>query len=101
MNRECSSCGHVFEREQGYFLGAIYVNYGLTAMIGLVIFFVTFVAMKTPLSTALIAMVVFSVIFPLMFFRLARSLWMAMDLRIDPPGSGDEDIEEFTRRKEP
>src|SRR5256885_2868347 len=26
MNRDCSHCGLVFAREQGYFVGAIYVN---------------------------------------------------------------------------
>ena len=33
MHRSCDSCGLVFERGPGYWLGSIYVNYGLTALV--------------------------------------------------------------------
>jgi len=29
MNEHCPHCGLRFEREQGYFLGAMYISYGL------------------------------------------------------------------------
>ena len=38
MNKRCSSCQLQFERESGFFLGAIYFNYGLTALIVTVLY---------------------------------------------------------------
>src|SRR5262249_54898084 len=35
MRDTCAACGLRYEREQGYFVGAIYVNYLLTAALGL------------------------------------------------------------------
>ena len=33
MHERCPHCGVKFEREPGFFLGSIYINYGLTALI--------------------------------------------------------------------
>ena len=33
MADACSSCGLDFQREQGYYIGAMYINYGMTTLI--------------------------------------------------------------------
>ena len=33
MHQKCAQCGYHFDRGAGYWLGAIYVNYGITAVI--------------------------------------------------------------------
>ena len=33
MHQKCSQCGYHFDRGAGYWLGAIYVNYGITAIV--------------------------------------------------------------------
>ena len=33
MHERCRVCGYRFEREQGYFVGAMYINYGVTVLI--------------------------------------------------------------------
>ena len=33
MRSRCDWCGLIYEREPGFFLGSIYVNYGLTAVL--------------------------------------------------------------------
>jgi uncharacterized protein (DUF983 family) len=33
MYERCAVCGLRFEREQGYFLGAMYINYGVTVVL--------------------------------------------------------------------
>lgn len=90
MHESCSRCGFRFAREAGFFLGSIYVNYGLTALILAVVYpillFGGYVA-ETPL---LIASAVFVVVFPILFFPFARSLWLGFDQCIDPRG-GDRD----------
>src|SRR3954468_5338312 len=42
MNDECPVCGHHFEREPGYFLGAMYISYPLSiVVIGLSLWLIT------------------------------------------------------------
>lgn len=38
MHKKCSNCGYHFEREPGYFLGAMYISYGLSVFLGLLTF---------------------------------------------------------------
>lgn len=84
MHIDCSHCGLKFDRGPGYYLGSIYINYGLTAALltaGYLALFLT----DTLSPTARLALLGgFCVIFPLWFFRYARSLWLALDLYVDP-----------------
>ena len=38
MNESCSKCNYRFDREPGYFLGAMYISYGLAIFQGIVTF---------------------------------------------------------------
>jgi uncharacterized protein (DUF983 family) len=78
----CSACGLRYEREQGYFVGAIYVNYALTAALGLggVLLLDRIVGLS--LWQELAVAVPVMLVAPLLFFRHARSLWLAVDFLI-------------------
>lgn len=83
MNKRCSRCDLKYERSPGYFLGSMYVNYGLTSIIMTIgyvsLHFGAGIANRT-LTPWLIG---FCIVFPTLFFRYARSLWMAMDACFD------------------
>jgi uncharacterized protein (DUF983 family) len=83
-NPSCAECGLIFQREPGYYLGAIYFNYGLTASILVVAYFVLFFLFGVSPDTMLWPLAAFCVIFPLWFFRYARSLWRSWDQYFDP-----------------
>lgn len=83
MNAECSFCRLRFEREQGFFVGAIYVNYAVTVLIAMPGFFLLDRYGAT-LAQQLIFWGAFVVIFPLAFFRHSRSLWLAVAHLLDP-----------------
>jgi uncharacterized protein (DUF983 family) len=84
MRRECSNCHLKYEREPGYFLGSIYVNYGLTAvLVTLGYFGLTFSGVVSSQAAQWIVMA-FALVFPLWFFRYARSLWLGFDHFWDP-----------------
>ena len=86
MHEHCPSCDWKFERAPGYFLGSIYVNYGLTALLVVIAYFsLYFSAVLTP-REILWTLAAFSVLFPIWFFRYARALWVAFDIYFDPPG---------------
>jgi hypothetical protein len=65
-------------------LGAIYFNYGLTALILSIAYpLLVLTGGMTPRG-ALGVGFAFAVLFPLFFFRYARSLWLGFDEFLDP-----------------
>ncbi len=84
MNPECPHCGLKYQREPGYFLGSIYVNYGLTAWLVTISYFTLYFTGWVDPQTALWLVAGGAVIFPLWFFRYARSIWLGFDNYWDP-----------------
>ena len=84
MHRTCSHCQFQFERESGFFLGSIYFNYGLTALIVAIVYPIALFNNWVSNETLLIGCLIFCVLFPLWFFRYARSLWLGFDQFLDP-----------------
>jgi uncharacterized protein (DUF983 family) len=83
----CVHCGLKFEREQGYFIGAIYVNYAATVMIAVPGFFILDAFTTITIEQQLAIWVPFAVIFPLLFFHHSRSLWLVIDHLLSPAKS--------------
>ena len=84
MHETCSHCGTKFEREPGFFLGSIYINYGLTAFLATIVYAVLYAQGLGRGWEPKVALLAFVVIFPLFFHRHARSLWMGFDQWHDP-----------------
>lgn len=84
MYPDCLSCDLRFEREQGYFVGAIYINYAVTALGAIVGYFALDYIITLSLASQLILWGAFAVFFPLYFFRYSRSLWLSLDFILDP-----------------
>jgi uncharacterized protein (DUF983 family) len=80
MPDACPSCALDFRREQGYYIGAMYINYGVTAAILLGVSLP--LIGKYPLPNILWPLGLFCLVFPIWFFRYSRSLWLAIDLYI-------------------
>ena len=67
-------------------MGSIYFNYVVTSLIDIAVYVglcVYFGEVQTG-KPLLAALVVFSVLFPMWFFRYARSLWLGFDHYWDP-----------------
>ncbi len=84
MRSRCDWCGLIYEREPGFFLGSIYVNYGLTAVLTTVFYIVLFATDAVSPKNLLWGLTGFCILFPAWFFRYARSLWMGFDQYWDP-----------------
>jgi uncharacterized protein (DUF983 family) len=78
MNETCEHCGLRYQREPGYFLGSIYFNYGLTALLVTATFFTLFLS-GVSADVLVWPLALFCLVFPLWFFRYARSLWLGFD----------------------
>ncbi len=79
MQRTCPACGLVYEREPGYFVGAIYLNYAVTALLALGATWSLDWAIGLTLGQQLGLAIAIAALVPLAFFRYSRSLWLALD----------------------
>jgi uncharacterized protein (DUF983 family) len=84
MNTVCAVCDLVFERAQGYWVGAIYVNYAVTTSIAVAGYLVLWRFMDLATRWQLALWVPFAVVFPLWFFPYSRSLWLAVEYAVNP-----------------
>lgn len=84
MHERCPHCHLKFEREPGYFLGSIYINYGISALL-LVVGWISLRYLLGVESLALVGWSLggFCVLFGMFFFRYARALWLALDCQFD------------------
>lgn len=89
MYPECLSCDLKYEREQGYFVGAIYINYAATAIIMIAGFFWLDRFITLSLAQQLIFWSSFGISFPLFFFRYSRSLWLSLDYTFNPEDASE------------
>jgi uncharacterized protein (DUF983 family) len=84
MEPQCLLCGLRYERAQGYFVGAIYINYAVSTTIAIGGYFL--LRNWADLSTAaqFAIWVPFLLVFPLWFFRWSRSLWLGLMYFVSP-----------------
>ena len=79
MRDRCAACGLRYEREQGYFVGAIYINYAVTVVIAAGTVLVLDWAVGLSLARQLVIGIALCALVPLVFFRYSRSLWLSLD----------------------
>jgi uncharacterized protein (DUF983 family) len=75
MKEKCSECNKKFEKEPGYFVGAMYFSYAL-CVIEMALIFVLYNLTNLPLEY-----LAYAVIFPVVMFwpfnfRMSRIIWM-------------------------
>jgi len=93
LRERCPRCGVLFEREEGYFLGAYALNLIVAEFLGLGL--AIFLIFKTdlrylPLIWQEVIAVALAIAFPVALFPVSRTVWIAMDLVFHPPGHGSE-----------
>jgi hypothetical protein len=86
MNPQCPHCRYVFEREPGYFLGAIAIGYFIGVGIVVAIAFgIRRIAPTLDWEWCFgIALVGYPLFTPFVF-QYARTIWMYFDNWLDPP----------------
>ena len=84
MNDACSVCDLRFLRESGYFLGAMYLSYGLGVLTVLPVAIYLVLVPEWRLASVLVFMVLQTLISMPLFLRLSRTLWLHIDQAIDP-----------------
>jgi hypothetical protein len=85
MNDDCPVCGLHFEREQGYFLGAMYLSYALSVPILGLLMLAVYLLVPEPRFEfiVLVATIAYLPFVPLVF-RYSRVLWIYFERWANP-----------------
>ncbi len=78
---DCPRCGLHFEREQGYWTGAVAINTIIVGAVFVVVFVTAIVltAPDIPLVPVLLIVIPVMVIGPLIAYPFSKTLWVAVD----------------------
>lgn len=84
MHDRCTACGLHFNREPGYFLGAMYISYalGLAVIFAFAVTLWAFTRWRVD-RIAIWAVLLFLPLVPVVTF-LSRVLWIYLDQTVDP-----------------
>ena len=77
MNKQCDHCHTQFNKEPGYFFGAMYVNYMLNVAQGILIYFLIRPFFDGPFDLRMFPIIAgFLILFTFFNIRLSRLLWI-------------------------
>ena len=80
----CPVCGLKFHREQGYFIGAMYVSYGLSIPPMLALVLILGRLTSWPFAWACAGAFVAYLPFVPLVMRISRVIWIWIDRSVDP-----------------
>lgn len=80
----CPACGVAFERESGFFLGSIYFNCGVAALIAAITMPALYISQIIDTRWVFPIGASLAIGFPVLFFPWSRSLWLGLDEYLDP-----------------
>ena len=84
MHEHCPTCGLKFQREAGYFLGAMYISYGLALAAILLISLILWRVTDWRIDKIVIWAIIFFLPLVLPITLFSRVLWIYLDQSIDP-----------------
>ena len=76
INRACPSCGLRIERDEGFFLGSLSLNYGVTLVCYLLPVLVLAYNKVIGTNTAIVLAGVGAILVPALLYRSSRSWWL-------------------------
>jgi len=79
MNDDCPNCGLHFERESGYFVGAMYASYTIGVALVLPVALFLVLVVKMDLLWVMLIMLTQTLLTMPLAFRWARIFWLHLD----------------------
>ncbi len=95
MQDSCEKCRLNYHPEPGFYFGAMFLSYIITAFAFVIASFFLIYVLGIDVDYALILVFLFAGIFFIYFYRLGRSVWLTMNVKYDP-----EAIKKHTVRQE-
>ena len=79
VKHHCPSCGALFMREEGFFVGAILINVVTTEIFILLIYLVSLVMLGFNYQLVLTILFISALLFPIAFYHHSWSIWLGFD----------------------
>ncbi len=83
MYERCPVCDLKYEREPGYFYGAMFVSYGLTGWLFIIIGLALVFGLGWTLSSTLVTIAIIAIATHSFAYRLSRSIWMHLFVKYE------------------
>ena len=92
LKPRCPTCNLRFEREDGYFLGAMMVSIGVVELVFGVLFITVFALTypDVPWTPLLVGLVVVNLVVPLAIYPWTKTAWMGLDHAFFPTTVAEE-----------
>ena len=84
MKDNCDVCGQDFVIEPGFYFGAMFIGYGFMVWLSFGLVGILHWVLDWSLMASAIVLIVLSAIFFVYIFRLARSIWIGVNVKYDP-----------------
>ncbi len=85
MHKKCSVCNEDFERETGFYYGAMFVSYAVTVIFGISLFLLMCVLLNFDAVTFIIVFAILQILLMPVFYRTSRLLWINVFVRYRLP----------------
>lgn len=77
MHDRCDECHYYFDREPGYFLGAMYISYGLAVLQGIITFLLLYFLLPTiPTIWVVLSILAVILLFSIKNYKLSRIIYI-------------------------
>ncbi|MCM4173737.1 DUF983 domain-containing protein [Arenibacter sp. TNZ] len=76
IHERCNNCNFKFEREPGFFFGAMFVSYALTAAEFIAFSIVSYFLLGMSLTVTFIGVVILAILMSTLNFRMSRIIWI-------------------------
>lgn len=84
MPERCPTCNQNYFPEPGFFYGAMFIGYGMTAWLFFAIGAILIFVMGMEFNKAMMIIIAVGALTFIYFFRLARSVWIHLYIKYDP-----------------
>lgn len=78
IRHHCPKCGALYQREDGFFVGALTINVITTELIILVLYLVSMLLVRS-FQLVLVILFIVGLLFPLCFYHHSWSIWLSLD----------------------
>jgi uncharacterized protein (DUF983 family) len=76
MNSKCDNCDFLFDKESGFFFGAMFVSYALIVAQAVALFVILHVFLQFNYLTTFISIIVLITLIGTINYRLSRIIWI-------------------------
>lgn len=91
MHKNCSNCGLRYEKESGFFYGAMYVSYmlNIALFVTATVVWYAFIEDMIDWRIYISSYVLLTVLLVPIIFRYSRSIWLIMMIKFEPEKRGE------------